>query len=297
MKRKITEKSLLCLSMAALLLTGLISGVTVMAQGSEPMMALEDYPAIDGSTACIPLCENLAIRMTGCSQTEAEITMSDYSNTNPSYLNLAQGNKDIIFSYEPAQETVEELKQYEPLNAEPIGKDALVFITNASNPVESLTVEQIRDIFSGKITNWSEVGGSNIKIQAFQRPETSGSQTMMRKLVMGDTVMKEAEIELIPTMEGMLEAIKIYDNSVSSIGFSVYYYASKMYEQPDLKFIRVNGVEPSNDTIRSGEYTLVNDFYCVTNDQSSDNAKKIQEWILTEDGQQFVEECGYVSVK
>lgn len=163
--------------------------------------------------------------------------------------------------------------------------------------MESLTVDQIRDIFAGEITNWSEVGGADMEIRAFQRPETSGSQTLMRKLVMGDTVMEESDVELVPTMEGMIEALKEYDNSVNSIGFSVYYYASQMYEQPDLKFLQIDGVEPSNDSIRSGKYPLINEFYCVTNEQSSDSAKKIQEWMVTEEGQQFVEECGYVAMQ
>ena len=283
---------------AALMLTGtFLFCDTTMAQVNEPLMSLAEYPVVDGSTACIPLCENLALRLTGCSQAEAEETLDSYSNTNPSYLHLAGGSYDIIFSYEPAQETVEELKAYDPLNSVPIGKDALVFITNVSNPVESLTVDQIRDIFAGEITNWSEVGGADMEIRAFQRPETSGSQTLMRKLVMGDTVMEESDVELVPTMEGMIEALKEYDNSVNSIGFSVYYYASQMYEQPDLKFLQIDGVEPSNDSIRSGEYPLINEFYCVTNEQSSDSAKKIQEWMVTEEGQQFVEECGYVAMQ
>ena len=283
---------------AALMLTGtFLFCDTTMAQVNEPLMSLAEYPVVDGSTACIPLCENLALRLTGCSQAEAEETLDSYSNTNPSYLHLAGGSCDIIFSYEPAQETVEELKAYDPLNSVPIGKDALVFITNVSNPVESLTVDQIRDIFAGEITNWSEVGGADMEIRAFQRPETSGSQTLMRKLVMGDTVMEESDVELVPTMEGMIEALKEYDNSVNSIGFSVYYYASQMYEQPDLKFLQIDGVEPSNDSIRSGKYPLINEFYCVTNEQSSDSAKKIQEWMVTEEGQQFVEECGYVAMQ
>jgi len=59
----------------------------------------------------------------------------------------------------------------------------------------------------------------------------------------------------------------------------------------------VEGAAPSNETIRSGEYSLVNPFFVVTNDQSSDNALALRDWLLTEDGQDFVEECGYVRAK
>ena len=98
------------------------------------------------------------------------------------------------------------------------------------------------------------MGGEDIEIKAFQRPETSGSQTMMRKLLIGDAPMAEAEKEMIASgMDDIIEALKQYDNSANALGYSVYYYAFEMFRQPGLKFIKVNGVEPSNETIKSGE--------------------------------------------
>ena len=264
----------------------------------EPKMSLEEYPRIDGSTACVPLCEALAVRLTGCTDAQAEETLADFTNTNPSYLQLAEGKTDILLAYEPADETTEKLKEYDPLVKESIGKDALVFLVNEDNPVENLTTEQIRDIYTGKITNWSEVGGADMEIKAFQRPETSGSQTMLRLLLIGDASMPEAEKEMIAIgMDDIIEALKEYDNSANALGYSVYYYASEMFRQPGLKFLKIDGTEPSNDTIRSGEYPLIHEFYCVTNEQSSPEAKEIQNWLLTKEGQKFVEECGYVPVQ
>ncbi|MDO5424210.1 MAG: substrate-binding domain-containing protein [Eubacteriales bacterium] len=263
-----------------------------------PEMSYEEYPRIDGSLACVPLCEALAVRLTGCTDAQAEETMADFTNTNPSYLQLAEGKTDILLVYEAAQSTKEALEEYEPLDMEPVGKDALVFLVNEDNPVESLTKEQLFDIYTGKITNWKEVGGEDAQILAFQRPETSGSQTMMRSLLIGDARMAEAKTELIASgMDDIIEALTEYDNSANALGYSVYYYASEMFRQPGLKFLRVENVEPSNETIREGEYPLVNAFYCVTNEQSSERAKEIQAWLLSEEGQAFVEECGYVAAR
>lgn len=263
----------------------------------KPQMSYEEYPRIDGSLACVPLCEALAVEITGCTQAQAEETMADFTNTNPCYLQLAEGETDILLAYEPAESTKEELKDYEPLDMEPVGKDALVFLVNEDNPVESLTQQQAYDIYTGKITNWSEVGGDDIEIKAFQRPETSGSQTMMRKLLIGDAEMAEAKTEMIAVgMDDIIEALEEYDNSANALGYSVYYYASEMFQQPGLKFLKIDGVGPSNETIKSGDYPLVNSFYCVTNGQSSEKAAEIKEWLLSEDGQAFVEECGYVPV-
>lgn len=259
-----------------------------------PEMTLEEYPRIDGSLACVPLCEALAVRATGCSQEEAEETMADFTNTNPCYLELAKGNRDILLAYEPAQETVDALAEYEPLDMAPVGRDALVFIVNRDNPVESITQQQAIDIYTGKITNWSEVGGDDQEILAFQRPETSGSQTMMRKLLMGDLQMVDAPEMMISGMEGMIRQIREYENTANALGYSVYYYATEMMGFPDLKFLSVDGVAPDKETIGSGEYPLVNDFYCVTNAQSSENALLLRDWLLSADGQAFIEECGYV---
>ena len=282
------------------ILAGLLTvaaAVPVLAEEvpEEIRMAYEDFPRIDGSLACVPLCEALAQKATGCTEEQAEETMADFTNTNPCYLMLAEGERDILLVYEAADETKEALKEYDPLTMYPVGRDALVFIVNQDNPVDSITLEEARAIFTGEITNWKEVGGDDVEIEAFRRPETSGSQTLMRKLLIGDAPMIDERMEEVPSMEGIIERIRDYQNDANAVGYSVYYYASSMHAQPDLKFLKVDGVMPSNDTIRSGEYPLVNDFYVVTNAQSSDNAIRLRDWLLTEEGQAFVEECGYVA--
>lgn len=110
---------------AALLLTFSVCSSVMASSETCPQMSLEEYPRTDGSTACIPLFESLAQKVTGCSQIEAEGTLSDLSKTDPSYLKLAEGERDLILAYEPSKETVETLKKYPPLTVNPIGRDAL----------------------------------------------------------------------------------------------------------------------------------------------------------------------------
>lgn len=261
-----------------------------------PQFTLETYPGIDGSLACVPLGIALTEKLTGCSEIEAEMIMDTITNTNPCYLRLAEGDTDFILAYEPSDETKKNLEKYEPLNMKEIGQDALVFLVNENNPIESLTKEQLQDIFSGKITNWKEVGGEDQEIKAFQRPENSGSQTLMRKLLIGDVEMVEERVSRISTMEGMLDTIMTYTNEANAIGYSVYYYAEEMMHKEGIKLLKVEEVAPSCETIYNGEYSLVNPFYCVTGKKSTAGAEQIQEWLLSEEGQDFVEECGYVKI-
>ncbi len=261
-----------------------------------PKFTLDTYPEIDGSLACVPLGLSLTQKLTGCTEMEAEIIMDQITNTNPCYIRLAEGETDFILAYEPSDETKEELKAYAELDMKEIGQDALVFLVNENNPVDSLTEEQLCDIFTGKITNWKEVGGNDQEIKAFQRPEKSGSQTLMRKLLVGDAEMLEERITKIESMEGMLDEIMTYNNEGNAIGYSVYYYAEEMMHKEGIKLLKISDIAPSNETIYDGEYSLVNPFYCATGSKSSEGARAIQDWLLSEEGQTFVEECGYVKM-
>lgn len=285
-------RQVLPMFLACIMLTGTAFGAE--GETSCPKLTYEEYPEVDGSLACVPLMESLIMKVTGCTQMEASDSLEHFSNTNPSYGRLKEGEADLILSYEASVETKETLNNLEGLDLAPVGRDALVFIVNAGNPVDNLSKEQIHDIYTGKITNWSEVGGEDLPIQAFQRRENSGSQTLMRLLLMGDEEMSEEKSVVISGMEGLISAILEYDNSANAIGFSVYYYASVMNGHDNLKFLKVDGVEPTNETIRSGEYTLSNPFYCGVSSASSKEAVAIRDWLISPSGQDFVEECGYV---
>lgn len=292
-------KKILCVTVAVIIAL-MCLGCADYEQQSDvnvPKFEYESCPRIDGSTANIPLAVALVKLMTGCTEAEAEESI-DVSGTDPAYYALDDGSADMLLVYHPAQATIDELDVFNRFNMDIIGYDALVFMVNADNPVESLTADQIRGIYSGKITNWKEVGGNDAPIAAFQRPTLSGSQTMMLNLMMGDTKMAEADSEIVAiTMSDIVEAVAAYDNTANAIGYSVFYYASTMYAQPNLKFIAVDGVIPSNDTIKSNAYTYRSPFYAVTKKNAPIEIRATAEWLLTEQGQRFIEECGYVSAK
>ena len=136
---------------------------------------------------------------------------------------------DLLVVTEPSEE---ELKLAEEKDVEleviPVVKEGFVFYVNSQNPVKSLTLEQVQDIYTGKITNWKEVGGKDSKIKAYQRPENSGSQTGMYSLVMKNKEIMEAPKEdLIETMFEIVNLVSNYDNGEASIGYSYYYYADR----------------------------------------------------------------------
>ncbi len=258
----------------------------------------ETFPRLDGSTSMVPLAEAVASVLLG-EDRESVTDLCQFNRTTQSFRNLAMGECDLLLAGEPNAAVFTEMEEqgfaYE---IETIAMDGLVFLVNENNPVDSLTTDQIRDIYTGKITNWSQVGGSDAEIIPFQRNEGAGSQALMKKLVMGDTPLAEPPEEYMASSMGeLMSVVKSYDNSANAIGYSVYYYANDMQMAQGLKLLKVDGVEPSRETIRSGEYPHRNAYYCVIPASAGEDSPNriLFDWLMSEDGQKLIDLEGYVA--
>ena len=265
---------------------------------AQPLMSLEEYPTVDGSTATMPLMAAVLQKACGIDAEQAESYVYA-SKTSQSWIALSNGDADLLLVYEAPESTKEQLAQGPELEVTAIGRDALVFIVNEQNPVESLTQDQLRDIYTGTVTNWAELGGNDQSIVAFQRDETSGSQTLFEKLLVGDRelTLTDPPTELRPGMMGALvDGLASYNNEGNAIGYSVYYYISEMYAQPGLKLIGVDGVQPEYDTIADSSYPLCNEFYvAIRADEPEDSpTRQLYNWICSEEGKQTLIDAGYV---
>lgn len=223
----------------------------------------------------------------------------DYTNTDPAYTKLINGETDLIIVTEPSSD---ELKRASDAGVElevtPVVNEGFVFFTNVNNPVNGLSLKEIQDIYTDKITNWNQVGGDNAKIIAYQRPENSGSQTGMLSLVMKDKKIKEPKREeYIESMAGIIDAVANYDNSKDSIGYSYYYYATTMYGNENIKFLAVDGVSPNHDTIKDESYPLITAYYIVTlKDTENTAVSKVKKAMLESKGQEIARNAGYIEI-
>ena len=271
----------------------------------EPILRVDEFPITDGSTACIPLIAQIMADTTGLDLETARSAVTT-NTTAQAWRNLGlYGNNygdsvKLIIAYEAPESVKEELKaDGDPLEQKAIGRDALVFIVNEDNPVQSLTRQQLKDIYAGTITNWKDVGGKDQEIIAFQRRADSGSQTLFQKLLIQGGPLVEAPTELAPTAMGeLVDSIAEY-NSANAIGFSVYYYIDQMYSKPGLRLLAVDGVTPSNETIADQSYPLCNEFYAaILQDSAADSPeRRIYEWLSTDAGRSCIERSGYVAVQ
>ena len=262
---------------------------------NEPIFTLQNYPRIDGSTATLPLAQAFKAGFTGKNIEETEVT---HSKTHNAYVNLINGDTDLILVKYPSEDE-QKLAQEKNVELEivPIVKEAFVFFVNKENQIDNLSLEQIKQIYSGKITNWKEVGGPDAKITAYQRPANSGSQSGMLELVMKNTKIMEAPKENIASgMADIIDVISDYNNKDTAIGYSYYYYATKMYTSDTIKLLSIDGVKPTYDNIKDGLYNIQTAYYAVIRKSETEDspARKLLNAMKSSNGQNIAKEAGYV---
>jgi phosphate transport system substrate-binding protein len=300
------------LLLSVLLIAGMLAGCSkpasgdavnedeaVKTDGVSLHLTLEDYPKVDGSTATIPLSEAFGAAVMGMPVEEARQYIV-HNTTHNAYVNLIDKKADIIFVTSPSEEELAYAKQNGvELEVVPIVSEGFVFLTSSDNPVKDLSLQQIRDIYSGKITNWKDAGGADKKIIAYQRQPNSGSQTGMLDLVIGPHEIMDAPTEkIIAEMGALVDAVAVYTNEEDAIGYSYYYYVTDMWKNEKVKLMAVNGVYPDKKTISDGSYPIQTAYYAVmrSEEPKDSSARKLLAWILSPQGQQVAEGAGYVKL-
>lgn len=275
-----------------------VEGSTVKKLDEEATLAVKgDLPVLDGATAMYPLYSAFVQAVYPENPAYFEEGTVLASTTPYAYQNLFNGKADIIFVAAPSEQQMKmaEAKGIK-LEMTPIGREAFVFFVNKKNPVNSLTLEQIRAIYAGEVKNWSEVGGKEDAIRPFQRPQDSGSQTALQNL-MGNVPIMEAPTEDIASgMGGIINEVAQYKNYKNAIGYTFRYYSTEMVGNDEIKLLAINGIAPTEENIRNGTYPITSEFYAITAGTDNPNTQKLLDWILSPQGQALIEKVGYVPI-
>jgi|GEM_PF-1657704 len=222
------------------------------------------------------------------------------TKTGAAYQRLVDKKVDMIFAFEPsAGQIAAAAARGEEFELTQIGYDAFCFFVNTENPVGALAENQVRDIYGGKITNWRRVGGKNKRIFAFTRPKGSGSQTAMENSVMkGKKIDVRYEARSVSTMGGAIRVVDGYLNSPAAIGYTFMYYSSAMVTSDAIKYLAINGVAPTPESVRSREYAYTQPFYAVTlKSNACAGTAALLEWAVGPQGQEIIGKTGYVTLE
>lgn len=258
----------------------------------------ENLPKLDGATALYPVYAAFVQAV----YPEKEYSLWDSevvsTTTSDAFDRLLKGDVDMIFIANPSEKQMKSAIDHGlELKLTPIGRESFVFFVHSKNPVEKLTVEQIQGIYSGKITNWKEVGGNDEEIRAFQRPEGSGSQSALKKM-MGDVpLMNPPSEDIVSAMGGIITETTNYQNRTNAIGYSFRHFSQNMVDNGKIKNIAVEGIAPTKENIQNETYPLVDQFYAITAGSENPHIEEFLDWMLSPEGQLLVEKTGYVPVE
>lgn len=260
----------------------------------------EDYPKLDGATAAYPIYGSI---VQAVYKNLDAYSIYDYvlcNSTPHAYERLINKEVDAIFVLEPSKKQLEAAeKAGVKLKMVPIAKEAFIFFVNKENKVNNLSVEQVQEIYTKKIVNWNKAGGESLKIQAFQRPENSGSQTIMENKVMkGLKMTPPMKEEFFVGMGGIIEGVADYRNYKGALGYSFRYYTTGMKKNNNIKLLSIDNVEPSIENIKTNKYPYTVNLYIVTReDVKNKNLDMLIEWIQSDEGQKVIEKTGYVPIR
>jgi phosphate transport system substrate-binding protein len=212
-------------------------------------------------------------------------------------------NKTVDIANASRQIKPEELAQAEAKGQKPVefivARDAIAVIVNPKNPVNQLTLQQISDIYSGKINNWSEVGGDNRPIVRLSRETNSGTHVYFLENVLrlgqkDNKTLFSTNTLLLPSSEGITAEIKDNPNAIGYDGLG--------YVTPDVKVIAVakdlvgSYILPSAKTVNDNQYPIARDLYMYTASSPIGAIKDYLDWILSPEAQAIVTQLGFVPI-
>lgn len=271
-------------------------------EASFKLSTFDYLPKVDGAAALFPMYSSFvnATYPRTIPPLNAENGCFYYTNTYTSIMNMFEGNRDLVFGVDPEnyRKTLDQRYDDIEIFKEEIGREGFVFFTHKNTSVDSLTIDQLKDIYSGNITNWKDVGGQDMKISLYHRNTTSGSYQGLRHFL-GDIKLAEAESPdyIVGLMSGIIKIVADYINHPGAIGYSYYQYASELMANDNIKILKVNGIEANRTTIKTNEYPFTSSFYMFGRvDHVKPTVTSLMNWIKSSEGQELVSKSGYTSI-
>ena len=252
-----------------------------------------DFPVMDSSTARKPLVQN--IYRFFCLDTGYGGAEPLCSTTHGAWLNIADRKADIALLAAPTEEEETYLKeQGVGVEMKLYGGDGLVFIGNSACGVTDLTLDEVRAIFRGEITNWSELGGADHAIHVLYRDDQSGSQRLFEKMVFKGEDAPDYEALGFKRLDEMSTLVSACLDDPYAIGYSIMTYLNDVYSNEALLAFSLNGYSATPENVRTGDYPLGTKGYVVIrSDEPEDSpARRLYNWFGSPLSDTFLTSCG-----
>ncbi|TWD12869.1 phosphate ABC transporter substrate-binding protein (PhoT family) [Streptomyces sp. T12] len=250
---------------------------------------------VSGSTTVAPVAADAAeaLKADGL-----DITVATQGGSAGGISQLAAGQINIALSSKPLAEEDKAANPRTDFVTTQIGADAVgVIVTKevADAGVKNLTVDQVRDLFEGKINNWSEVGGPDLAVFVYDKEPGRGTREVLDKYIYGDEkAPPPPESGNYAIVGGNLET----RNKLESTPGAVAPLSTSFVEgRKGLAAVTLDGIEPSPENIASGRYPMARPLYLITDGAPEGSAKKFIDYILSSKGQKLMTKHGYLTLK
>jgi phosphate transport system substrate-binding protein len=184
--------------------------------------------------------------------------------------------------------------RYQTMGVEiPVARDGVTIYVHESNPVPTLTIAQVRDIYMGRVTNWKQVGGRDATILLYGRENSSGTYGFFKEHVLGNRDFSD-RLQALPGTSAVVNAVS---KDANGIGYGGAAYAKGVKEVPLMRDEKSPAVTPSLQSVSDGSYALSRHLFFYTRTKPAGDVKKFVDWVLSPEGQKIIGAVGYYPLK
>ncbi|MGL5694243.1 MAG: phosphate ABC transporter substrate-binding protein [Peptostreptococcaceae bacterium] len=277
------KKRVLALLSSTILVAGLAVGCGADKGGSSDAGAKGAKVTVSGSTSVGSPMEKLAEEFEA--KNEGIKVEVQQLGSSAGIKNAIEGVSEIGMS---SRDIKDEEKSAGLVETE-IAVDGIAVITNTSNEVKELTLEQVKNIYTGKVTNWKEVGGKDAPIVVVSREDGSGTRDGFQEKVGFESAELKSDAQISDGSGNIKSTVEGNENAIGYISFG--------YVDEKVSAVKIDGVEISHETVKSNDYVISRPFILVNKEGISENAQALIDFILSDDGQAILEGKGFIRVK
>lgn len=241
---------------------------------------------VAGSTTVMPIAEIAAEQF--AEHTGIHVLVSGLGSS-AGIESVLNGTADIATS---SRDLTEAEKSTGELVTTEIATDGIAVIVNTQNPVANVTMDQLRAIYAGQITNWKELGGEDLPILVVNRDEASGTREAFKTIVMGDTRFDPAAAVL----PGTGQVRDVVSRTPGAIGYISLGFVDSAFTSAKVKALAVNSVEPSEAAVEAGAYPVSRYLYFFTKGEPSGTAKEYIALVVSDEMAQTIRDAGYIPI-
>ena len=279
-----------------------LTGIVLPA--APPSLHLEqNQPRLDGTLAALPLyaAASWAVdseRLTSAERRERRMPPLVECNGMDGWERLTAGEIAFFFGPPPSQRQLDDLRArgLTP-DVRPVAREALVFFVREDDPVTGLSSEQLRRIYTGEADNWKDVDGRDQRIFPFQHEEGDENQFLLEQLILrgeepAPPLWEESRLD--PCDSGPVRRVAAYRNRPGALGFGLRCYLDKWFPDGDVRPLAVDGVPPTDATLRDGSYPLALPLCMISCRPLDAESRAFRDWLLGPEGRDLIRRAGYL---